>query len=48
MNVSKFLNRIVNPEIGRNEIQVNDLEDGEKAAAQYASHLHDYTHVRHD
>jgi len=46
MNVSKFLNRIVNPEIGRDEI--NNLEDGEQAAAKYASHLHDYTHVRYE
>ena len=41
-----MLNRVVNPEIGHDKVNMEDLANGErdKAAAQLASHLHDYTH----
>lgn len=40
----EFLKRIVNPEITCDDINVENLKDGQKVAAELASHLHDYTH----
>ncbi len=42
MSVSKFLKRIVTPEIELEEL--SKLQDKDKIAQQIASHLHDYTH----
>jgi len=42
MSVSKFLKRIVTPEIDLEEL--SNLQDKDKIAQQIASHLHDYTH----
>ena len=40
------MNRIVNPDVVRDKVNLKDMKNGErdKAATEIASHLHDYTH----